>query len=145
VTMMRVHHTNIRVVDPAPEVRFYRSLGFQLFGCMRLGALYTLYLSLPGDSNCVELTVNEAADASWPRDMGSGHVAIVVDDLDETLRQLASKGIEPIVAPMHPANRSDVRVCFLQGPSGYKVELIDGGDFRPPKEALPAALGDYDR
>jgi lactoylglutathione lyase len=143
--MMRLHHTNIRVVDPKPEVAFYRALGFELYGCMRLGALYTLYLSLPGDSCGIELTVNESPDSTWSRDMGAGHIAIVVDDLDATLARLAACGVQPVVAPMHPAGRADVRVSFLQGPSGYRVELIDGGDFQPRQEELPQSLGHYDR
>jgi lactoylglutathione lyase len=143
--MMHLHHTNIRVVDPKPEVSFYRALGFELYGCMRLGPLYTLYLSLPGDAVGIELTVNESADPSWSRDMGAGHIAIVVDDLDATLARLAKRGISPVAAPVHPAGRTDVRVAFLQGPSGYRVELIDGGDFQPLQEELPSSLGHYDR
>jgi lactoylglutathione lyase len=141
---MRLHHTNIRVADPAPAVKFYRALGFQLYGCMRLGKLYTLYLALPGDSYGLELTVNETADASWSREMGAGHIAIVVEDLDAVLARLATKGIAPVIAPHGPAGRGDVRVCFLQDPSGYKVELIDQGEFIPPRETLPDSLGGYD-
>jgi lactoylglutathione lyase len=111
---------------------------------MRLGAIYTLYLSLPDDSYYIELTVNETADEDWPRDMGSAHIAIVVEDLDSVLAHLTTKGITPVTAPTNPGGRSDVRVAFLQGPSGYRVELIDGGEFRPPRESLPAALGSYD-
>jgi len=142
---MRIHHTNIRVTDPGPIVAFYRALGFRLYGCMRLGSgLYTLYLALPDDPHSIELTVNESADATWSRDMGAGHFAISVDDLDATLERLAAKGIKPLGAPMRPGNRPDVRVCFLQDPAGYKVELIDGGEFVPAREALPASVGGYD-
>lgn len=141
---MRVHHTNIRVADPVPEVTFYRALGFKLCGCLRLESMYTLYLALPGDPYYLELTVNEGADDTWSRDMGTAHVAIVVENLDDTLRQLASRGVAPIAAPNHPGGRTDVRVAFLRGPSGYRVELIDGGEFQPPREALPASLGGYD-
>jgi hypothetical protein len=38
-----------------------------------------------------------------------------------------------------------VRVCFLRDPVGYKIELIDGGAFRPAREALPSGVGDYDQ
>lgn len=141
---MRVHHTNIRVVDPAPMVKFYRSLGFQLYGCIHLGAVYTLYLALPSDSHSLEFTVNEQADGSWPRHMGAGHIAISVDDLDATLAMLAASGIQPLAPPVNPGNRPDVRVCFLQDPAGYKIELIDGGEFKPAREALPPSLGDFD-
>jgi lactoylglutathione lyase len=111
---------------------------------MRLGSLYTLYLALPGDACYVELTVNEAADATWPRDMGSAHFAISVEDLDAVIARLEAEGIRPIIGPLHPADRPDVRVCFLQDPSGFKVELIDGGEFVPPRELLPTSLGGYD-
>jgi lactoylglutathione lyase len=141
---MRVHHTNIRVVDPAPMVAFYRAIGFRLYGCMHLGVLYTLYLALPNDSYSLEFTVNESGDSQWPRDMGVGHIAIEVEDLDTTLLGLEAKGIKPLAPPSRPANRTDVRVCFLQDPVGYKIELIDGGEFKPAREALPPSVGGYD-
>ena len=139
VRPQRLHHTNIRVTDPVPSVTFYQALGLEIVGCMDLGGSYTLYLGVPGDAYLIELTVNENADQAWVGAPGTGHVALTVEDLDAALSGLAGAGIDAVVKPFHPGNRPDLRVCFLEDPSGYRVELING-EFSPPMDELPAAL-----
>lgn len=139
---MRLHHTNLRVIDPGPSVAFYRALGLQITGCMDLGASYTLYLGVPGDDYLIELTVKQADDENWDKNPGTGHIALTVDDLGETLAGLAEHGITPVLGPFHPGDRPHVLVCFLEDPTGYKVELMHG-DFVPPREPLPEGIGTY--
>jgi lactoylglutathione lyase len=139
VRPQRLHHTNIRVTDPVPSVSFYRALGLEIVGCMDLGGSYTLYLGVSGDAYLIELTVNEQADQAWVGTAGSGHVALTVEDLDAALSSLAEAGINAVVEPFHPGDRPNLRVCFLEDPSGYRVELING-EFAPPMDELPAAL-----
>ncbi len=136
---MRLHHANLRVIDPVPSVEFYRALGLELVGCMCLGATYTLYLGMPGDGFLVELTVNPAGTPEWAGPVGTGHLALSVDDLPVTVARLAERGIVPVIAPFHPGDRDDVYVCFLEDPTGYRVELIHG-ELIPARDALPAPL-----
>ncbi len=139
---MRLHHANLRLLDPVASVGFYRKLGLALVGCADLGEMYVLYMGVPGDTFLLELTVKPTGDREWLGTSGTGHLALTVSNLDEALARLRELGVEPVVAPFHPGGRPDVYVCFLEDPSGYRVELIDG-DLVPTRDAIPAPLA-YD-
>lgn len=139
VRPLRLHHTNIRVTDPAPSVAFYRALGLEIVGCMDLGGSYTLYLGVPGDAYLIELTVSASADKAWLGTPGTGHIALTVENLDAALSNLDEAGISAVVKPFHPGDRPNLRVCFLEDPTGYRVELING-EFTPPMDKLPDSL-----
>jgi lactoylglutathione lyase len=127
------------VVDPEPSVAFYRALGLQIVGSVDLEEIYVLYLQFPDDPFMLELTVKPDGDPEWLGTPGTGHLSVVVDDLDATLEALDQKGIRPVVAPFHPGGREDVYVCFLEDPTGYRVELVHRA-LVPPREPIPAAL-----
>lgn len=119
-------HTCLRVRDIAASRRFYGALGFEERGRLQFDTAYNVYLGLPGGADVLELTVN--ADRETPYDLGDGygHMAVSVEDLDATLRDLRVAGIEPERAPYAPGGRDEYRICFLIDPDGYRVELIDG-------------------
>ncbi|MBV9165616.1 MAG: VOC family protein [Solirubrobacterales bacterium] len=132
---MRFVHTCIRVRDPEQSLRFYRHLGFERRGRLNFETAYNMYMGLPGDGDTLELTVNR--DRDEPYDLGDGynHMAVAVEDLDATLATLAREGIEPEKPPYSPGGRDDVgRICFVRDPDGYRIELIDGGDFATPQD-----------
>ena len=132
----RFVHTCVRVRDPEASVRFYEALGYERRGRLNFSSAYNIYMGLPGDGDTLELTVNH--DRTEPYDLGEGynHMAITVDDLDALLAELAKDGIEPEKPPFHPGGRPEVgRICFVQDPDGYRIELIDGGEFRTPQDA----------
>jgi lactoylglutathione lyase len=130
---MRFVHTNIRVRDADASLAFYRALGFEVRGRLQFEGAYNLYLGLPGDGDTLELTVNEGRGDPYELGDGYGHVALAVEDLDGLLRRLAEHGIEPERPPYHPGDRPELRICFVQDPDGYRVELIDG-DFATPQD-----------
>ena len=136
---MPLVHTCIRVLDPERSLAFYEALGFERRGRLQFESAYNLYLGLPGDGDTLELTVN--VGRTEPYDLGDGynHVAITVDDLDALLERLATHGIEPEKPPFAPGGREEYRICFVQDPDGYRVELIDGGAFPTPQDPDPAA------
>ena len=124
------------VQDVARSVRFYEALGYERRGKLQFETAFNVYLGLGGDSDTLELTVNIGRDQ--PYDLGDGynHIALTVDDLDDVLAGLAEQGIEPEKPPFHPGGRPEVgRICFVQDPDGYRIELIDGGEFRTPQDA----------
>jgi lactoylglutathione lyase len=135
---MPLVHTCIRVLDPERSVAFYEALGFERRGRLQFESAFNLYMGLPGDGDTLELTVNHGR--TEPYDLGDGynHVAITVDDLDALLGELAGRGIEPEKPPFHPGGREEYRICFVQDPDGYRVELIDGGAFPTPQDPDPA-------
>ena len=130
-------HTCVRVRDVEASVRFYRALGFEERGRLNFASAYNVYLGLPGDGDTLELTVNHDHDAPYDLGEGYGHIALAVEDLDELLAALAQEGIEPEKPPYHPGGRDEIRICFVQDPDGYRIELIDG-DFATPRDPGPA-------
>jgi lactoylglutathione lyase len=128
-------HTCLRVRDPEASVAFYRALGFEQRGRLNFETAYNVYLGLPGDGDRLELTVNVGREE--PYDLGDGynHIAVAVDDLDATLAALAEIGVQPEKPPYRPGDRDDLpRIAFVADPDGYRVELMDGGNFQTPQD-----------
>jgi lactoylglutathione lyase len=129
-------HTCLRVRDVDASVGFYERLGFEPRGRLQFETAYNIYLGLPDGAAVLELTVNEGR--TEPYDLGDGynHMAIVVEDLDAMLAQLALAGIEPERPPYGPGGRTEYRICFVVDPDGYRVELIDRA-FPTPQDPAP--------
>jgi lactoylglutathione lyase len=133
--MKKVVHTCVRVRDIDASVRFYEALGFERRGKLQFKTAYNIYMGLPGDGDTLELTVNEGHDE--PYDLGDGynHMAMTVEDIHETVAQLAEQGIEPEKPPYHPGDRTELGpICFVKDPDGYRIELIHGGEFPTPQD-----------
>jgi len=129
-------HTCLRVRDETASVGFYELLGFEVRGRLNFEGAYNVYLGLPGAGDTLELTVNVGRDEPYDLGEGFNHIAITVDDLDGLLAKLAGPGIEPEKPPYAPGEREDVsRICFVADPDGYRIELIDGGEFKTPQDA----------
>jgi lactoylglutathione lyase len=123
--MPRYLHTCYRIGDIDRSVAFYEKLGFEEARRMPIGdEASNVFLNLPGEDPVLELTYNHGVDSY---DLGSGynHIALLVDDLDGTLEQLARAGIEPEKPPYRPGGRTEgPHICFVRDPDGYRVELI---------------------
>ena len=121
-------HTMLRITDPDKSRAFYEALGFGFsrdMDIVRNGELEaTNYFYSMGDQeNVLELTFNHDG-RSYDLGSGYGHIAIGVDDLDDTLAQLQEQGIEPEREP-YRVREGGSRICFVQDPDGYRTELID--------------------
>jgi lactoylglutathione lyase len=124
----RFLHTMVRITDPAKSRAFYEALGFGFerdMDIVRGGELEaTNYFFGIGDQESVlELTFNHDG-RTYDLGTGYGHIALSVDDLDESLAALAQQGIEPEREP-YRVREGGSRICFVQDPDGYRVELID--------------------
>jgi lactoylglutathione lyase len=121
-------HTMLRITDPEKSRAFYEALGFTFsrdMDIVRNGELEaTNYFYSMGDQdNVLELTYNHDG-RTYDLGSGYGHIAIGVDDLDDTLSQLQGQGIEPEREP-YRVREGGSRICFVQDPDGYRTELID--------------------
>jgi len=121
-------HTMVRITDPARSRGFYEALGFSFsreMDIVRDGELEaTNYFFSLGDAESVlELTYNHDG-RSYDLGTGYGHIAIGVDDLDDTLARLAEQGIEPERAP-YRIREGGSRLCFVRDPDEYRIELIE--------------------
>ena len=133
---MAFEHTNLRVRDVDASLRFYEALGFERRGRLQFEGAHNVYLGLPDDGDRLELTVNEDREEPYEIGSGFGHIALSVGDLDGLLERLAEHGIEPEKPPYHPGDRTELRICFVEDPDGYRIELIDG-DFATPQDPEP--------
>ena len=126
--MARYLHTMYRITDPERSRAFYEALGFELrrdMDIVRDGEreATNYFFGIPGQDEELELTLNHDG-RTYDLGTGYGHVALAVDDLDATLENLARQGIEP-ERPPYTVRAGGSRLCFVQDPDGYRVELIE--------------------
>jgi lactoylglutathione lyase len=128
--MTRYLHTMYRITDPAKSRAFYEALGFEFgneFDIVRDGKreATNYFFSLGDQESVLELTYNHDGRTY---DLGTayGHIAVGVEDLDGTLERLSEQGIEP-ERPPYSVREGGSRLCFVQAPDGYRIELIERG------------------
>jgi lactoylglutathione lyase len=117
-----------RITDPERSRGFYEALGFEFrreLPIIREGELEATnyFFGVPGQEEELELTFNHDG-RSYELGSAYGHIAVGVDDLDATLTQLAEQGIEPEREP-YRVREGGSRLCFVQDPDGYRIELIE--------------------
>jgi lactoylglutathione lyase len=121
-------HTMYRITDPERSRAFYEALGFTFerdMDIVRNGEkeATNYFFSIGDNQSVLELTYNHDGRTY---DLGSayGHIALAVDDLDETLERLKEQGIEPEREP-YRIREGGNRLCFVRDPDSYRVELIE--------------------
>ena len=126
--MTRYLHTMYRITDPERSRGFYEALGLEFrrdMDIVRNGEkeATNYFFGVPGQDEELELTQNHDG-RTYELGTGYGHIAFAVDDLDDTLTQLQTQGIEPEREP-YRVREGGSRICFVQDPDGYRIELID--------------------
>jgi lactoylglutathione lyase len=126
--MTRYLHTMYRITDPERSRAFYEALGLEYrreLPIVRDGELEATnyFFGVPGQEEELELTVNHDG-RTYDLGTGYGHIALGVDDLDATLARLREQGIGP-ERPPYSVREGGSRLCFVQDPDGYRVELIE--------------------
>ena len=121
-------HTMVRITDPEKSRAFYEALGFTFdrdMDIVRDGQLEATnyFFSLGDHDSVLELTFNHDG-RSYELGTGYGHIALAVDDLDETLARLKDQGIEPEREP-YRVREGGSRLCFVRDPDEYRIELIE--------------------
>ena len=121
-------HTMLRITDPEKSRKFYEALGFSFerdMDIVRNGELEaTNYFFSMGDQRSVlELTYNHDG-RTYELGTAYGHIAVGVEDLDNTLTQLKGQGIAPEREPYRVREGGSL-LCFVKDPDGYRIELID--------------------
>jgi lactoylglutathione lyase len=102
-----------RITDPEKSRAFYEALGLEFrrdMDIVRNGEkeATNYFFGVPGQDEELELTFNGT---------GYGHIALAVDDLDQTLEQLKAQGIEPEREP-YRVREGGSRICFVRDPDG---------------------------
>jgi lactoylglutathione lyase len=122
--MTRYLHTMYRITDPAKSRAFYEALGLEFrreFDIVRDGATEATnyFFGVAGQDEELELTFNHDG-RTYDLGSGYGHIALAVDDLDDTLAQLKDQGIEPEREP-YRVREGGSRLCFVNDPDGYRL------------------------
>ncbi|WP_034300724.1 lactoylglutathione lyase [Alkalibacterium sp. AK22] len=121
----RMLHTCVRVKDLDQSLEFYSDV----LGMKEVRRLdypdfkFTLvYLALPGDEVELELTYNY--DQSEPYELGNGygHIAIGVDNLEDTHEEFSQSGQD--VTELKGLSDGAASYFFIKDPDGYKIEII---------------------
>ena len=120
-------HTMYRIADPAKSRAFYEALGLEFrrdLEIVRGGEkeATNYFFGFPGQDEELELTFNHDG-RSYELGTGYGHIAIGVEDLDETLARLAEQSIEP-EKPPYQVREGGSWLCFVRDPDGYRIEII---------------------
>ena len=122
---MELIHTCYRIGEIDRSVAFYSALGFEELWRMPIrDEAINVFMGLPGDGARLELTWNKDRDEPYEIGSGYGHIALTVDDMDGTLEQLKTVGIEP-ERPPYRVREGGSRLCFVRDPDGYRIELIE--------------------
>lgn len=120
-------HTRMRVSDMDQTIQFYRDvLGLEVLEQkVSPRGSHLAFLKVPNSEELIELC---SFPASGPVKVQEDlvHLAFQVDNLDETIAQLAEKHIKITDGPTKTSSGS--RFIFIDAPDGYEVELIE----RPP-------------
>ncbi len=125
--MSELIHTCYRILEIDRSVGFYEKLGFEELARMPIrDEAVNVFMGLPEDGARLELTWNKGVEEPYEIGTGYGHIALTVDDLDATLGRLAERDIQP-EKPPYQVREGGSRICFVQDPDGYRIELIEKG------------------
>jgi lactoylglutathione lyase len=124
-------HVHLRSPDPDATAKWFEDmLGAQVIRSMQAGkpridvklggANIFIAPVAPGDG------VNAAPATPY---LGLDHFGLKVSGIDEVAADLKKKGVEFTKEPHSP--RPGIKICFLRGPQGISIELLD----RDPKYA----------
>ena len=131
--MTKLAHSMIRVLNEAASVAFYQdAFGLKVVDRLDFDGFTLVYMALPSSSFELELTINK--DQGTPYDLGDGygHLAIIVDDLEQSRNTVTQAGAAPRdIVDFRPGGERVARFFFVADPDGYQVEVIEkGGRFQ---------------
>jgi lactoylglutathione lyase len=118
-------HIHLRTTDPEGTARWYeRMLGAEVIRTMQQGKP-RIDLKLGGANIFIALVepgmgVNPAPTTPY---QGLDHFGLAVRGIDAIAAELKGKGVEFTKEPT--TVRPGVRVCFIRGPEGVSIELLD--------------------
>jgi lactoylglutathione lyase len=122
-------HVHLRSPDPEATAQWFeRMLGAQVIRTMQQGQP-RIDLKL-GGANIFIAPVKSGDGVNAPPVtpyQGLDHFGLAVRDIDAVVADLKSKGVQFTMEPNNP--RPGIRICFMRGPQGISIELLD----RDPK------------
>ena len=127
--MTKLVHSMIRVLNEAVSVQLYHdTFGLEVVDRLDFESFTLVYLALPTSTFELELTVNKSRDTPYDLGDGYGHLAIVVDNLEEAHATAAKANSGPgDIVDFRPGGERVARFFFVKDPDGYQIEVIEKG------------------
>lgn len=124
--MAKPVHSNIRILDEARSVAFYRqACALEVVDRLPFDDFTLVFLRSPDSTFELELTVNHGRTEPYTHGTGYGHLAVSVADLEAEHARLDALGLAPTpVKELYSGGRLAVKFFFVQDPDGYKVEVV---------------------
>jgi lactoylglutathione lyase len=127
--MTKLVHSMIRVLNEAVSVQFYYdTFGLEVVDRLDFESFTLIYMALPTSTFELELTVNKSRDTPYDLGDGYGHLAVVVDNLEEVHATAAKANSSPgDIVDFCPGGERVARFFFIKDPDGYQIEVIEKG------------------
>jgi lactoylglutathione lyase len=124
--MAKSIHTMIRVMDEAKAVAFYgRAFGLNIKDRYDFDGFTLVYLRNAETEFEVELTINHGRTEAYTHGTGYGHLAVSVDNLEDTHRNIEGLGYTPTpIKEFHREGALMAKFFFVTDPDGYKIEVL---------------------
>lgn len=114
-----------RISNLDRSATFYTTLGYVEVGRVVLdngGRL--LLLKFPDEPVATLELVYRPAEGSVEMGSGFDHLAVQVQSLDATVKELSEAGLEP-ESPRYPGGPDGPKISWLTDPDGYRIELVE--------------------
>jgi lactoylglutathione lyase len=120
-------HIHLRSPDPEATAQWFeRMLGAQVMRSTQAGKP-RIDLKLGGANIFIAEVIDGVNAAPTAPYQGLEHFGLAVSGIDAIAAELKSKGVAFSKEPYSP--RPGIKICFLRGPQGISIELLD----RDPK------------
>jgi len=121
---MRTLHFGLRVADLGRSLAFYTAVGYEVVGSVPETPLgHLTMLKLPGDEFVTIELVHDPAQGEASFGPGLSHFVIKVESLDDTIGELAARGISA-EAPVSPDGSGEFWTTWVTDPDGNHIELV---------------------
>lgn len=124
--MAKLIHTMIRVIDADRSIAFYdAAFGFKESHRLDFSDFALIYLRDPESGFEVELTLNKGRTEAYTHGDGYGHIAVIVDDLEEAHQRIKALGhwLGEII-DFAPDGERVAQFFFCKDPDGYEIEVL---------------------
>jgi len=127
--MAKAIHSMIRVLDEARSVDFYKTaFGLDIAQRLDFENFTLVYLRNDESPFELELTINKGQAEPYDLGNGYGHLAVVVEDVDEEHARFEAAGLNPRkLVEFAPDGEVIAKFFFVADPDGYEIEVLQRG------------------